>query len=140
MSIELTEEQKAMAEGLTKLQYKVVVNVISGMTQRQAYIAAGGTAKSENTQDASASELLSNPKVKAFYDSVMNTITENVIITKEEIIKGLAEDFRDPGAEGYKCSHSAAKIINDMIGYNAPKKQELSGDLAITEVVRKVVD
>ena len=50
MSFEMTAEQKEMFDSLTPLQQKVAVNVISGMSNIDAYKAAGGKAKSQQAR------------------------------------------------------------------------------------------
>lgn len=137
--MKLTEEQEKMASELTSLQRKTVLNIVSGMSNRQAYLKAGGKATSDRSADQSVSRMLTNIKVKKFYDSLLNHMTEKAIVTKEEVLKILADDLKDDLSD-YKQRHSAAKLITDMLGFNAPKKQELSGDISISEVVRKVVD
>lgn len=91
----LTDEQKALAKKLTTLQKKYVINLVPGsMSQRQAYVAAGGTAKTEDAQDASSSEILANLRVRAFYDSLMDSAASGAVLTKQralEILTASAE-------------------------------------------------
>ena len=91
----LTSEQKLLSDQLTTLQKKFVINLVSKtMSQREAYIAAGGTAKTEGAQDNGASVMLSNSKVKAFYDSLMHSAASGAVLTKQrslEILSASAE-------------------------------------------------
>jgi len=91
----LTSEQKSLAKQLTMLQKKLVINLVTGsMSQREAYIKAGGKAKSENNIDASASEILAHPKVRAFKDSLIHSAASGAVLTKQrslEILTASAE-------------------------------------------------
>lgn len=83
----MTPEQKALFDGLTELQQRIATNVLAGMTQRQAYWHAGGKAKDDPGADMSASQIISNPKVKAFMDSMKVQAVSDAIMTREEAMK-----------------------------------------------------
>lgn len=89
--MKLTQEQAALADGLNGRQKLFVFGLMSGKTQRQAYYDAGGTAKTDQTADACASEILSNPKVKAFYDSLMDKAAEEAQVDAAYVLKRLVE-------------------------------------------------
>ena len=86
----LSEEQSKLSKELTSLQRKFVINLVSGMTQRQAYLDAGGKAKSTSAQDAAASTMLSNVKVRAFYDSLMEESKTGAVMTKAQAMELLS--------------------------------------------------
>ena len=90
MSFEMTAEQKEMFDSLTPLQQKVAVNVISGMSNIDAYKAAGGKAKSQQAKESGASEILSHPKVKAFVDSMKAEAVSNAVMSREEMLERLS--------------------------------------------------
>ena len=91
----ITEDQFKLAKQLTALQRKFVLNIVSkGMSQRQAYIKAGGRAKTKESQDSAATQLMSNIKVKAFHDSLMKEEVSTAIMTREEILENLSEIAR----------------------------------------------
>jgi phage terminase small subunit len=93
--IKLTSEQLELASKLTPLQRKFVLELIKpGTSQRQAYLTAGGKAKTESAQDASASVMISNAKVKAFYDSLLSLIASDSIMTKQEALERLSKTAR----------------------------------------------
>ena len=71
---------------LTTFQRKLVINVISGMSQREAYVKAGGKAKTQNAQDNSASVTMSKPEVKAFYESMLEKAQTKAVMTKEKAL------------------------------------------------------
>jgi len=64
--------------------------VVAGKTQRQAYYDAGGKAKSDLSADASVSEMLSNPNVRAFYESLMDEATSKAVMTRSEALERLS--------------------------------------------------
>lgn len=86
----MTPEQKALFDELTELQQRVATGVLAGMTQRAAYWAAGGKAKNDPGADMSASQIISNPKVKAFMDAMKLQAVSDAIMTREEALKTLS--------------------------------------------------
>lgn len=86
----MTPEQKALFDQLTELQQRTAINVLAGMSQRQGYYAAGGTAKSDEVADAVASELLSNPKVKAFMDAMKAAAVSEAVMSRTEAMEKLS--------------------------------------------------
>jgi len=91
VKIELTEELLSLAQKLTSLQYKYVIALTTtDMSQREAYIDAGGKAKTENAQDAAASRMLSDVKVRPFYNAILKQAAENAVMTKTEALERLS--------------------------------------------------
>lgn len=86
----MTPEQESLFEELTPLQKRMATNVLAGMNQRQAYYASEGTAKSDTAADTSASEIMNNPKVKSFMDSMQKQAVSDAIMTREEAMKTLS--------------------------------------------------
>src|SRR6478752_5993745 len=86
----MTPEQAELFYQLTELQQRVATNVLAGMTQRQAYKLAGGKAKDDPGADMSASQIISNPKVKAFMDSMKVQAVSDAIMTREEAMAKLS--------------------------------------------------
>lgn len=86
----MTPEQKALFDELTELQQRVATGVLAGMTQRAAYYAGGGKAKNDPGADMSASQIISNPKVKAFMDATKLQAVSDAIMTREEALKTLS--------------------------------------------------
>jgi phage terminase small subunit len=180
--IKLTDEQLELASKLTTFQRKFVLELIkTGTSQRQAYLAAGGTAKSEQSQDSCATTMFSNTKVREFYDSLFASIASESIMTKQEALERLSKTARatihdictfklvevptkdsdgnekieyntiwtmkhtdeidpviaasiksvtftktGPKIEMYDANGSI-KLLSDLQGWNAPKKQEITG-------------
>lgn len=86
----MTPEQQILFDRLTELQKRTATGVLAGMSQRQAYYAAGGKAKNDLSADATVSEILSNPNVKAFMDSMSRQAVSDAIMTREEALKTLS--------------------------------------------------
>lgn len=177
--IKLTAEQLELASKLTPLQRKFVLELIKpGTSQRQSYVTAGGKANGANSQDQSASKMISNARVKEFHQSLINTIASDVIMTKQEAMERLSKSARatihdictfelkqvgededgnpvmqtvwtmkhsedidpviaasiksvtftktGPKIEMYD-SNGSIKILSDLQGWNAPRKQEITG-------------
>lgn len=90
----MTPEQKALFDQLTELQQRTATGVLSGMSQRAAYFAAGGGAKSDESADSTVATMLSNVKVKAFMDSMKSQAVSDAIMTREEAMKILTHMAR----------------------------------------------
>jgi len=86
----MTPEQRELFDNLTELQQRVAINVLAGMSQRQAYYAAGGSATSDESADATVSALLSNTKVKAFMDSMKEAALSEAVMTRQEALEKLS--------------------------------------------------
>lgn len=86
----MTPDQKYLFDQLTALQQRVATGVLSGMSQRQAYIMGGGTAEGEGSIDATASVLLSNTKVVAFMDAMKEEAINAAIMTRKEAMEKLS--------------------------------------------------
>jgi phage terminase small subunit len=87
---EMNEEQAALFNALTPLQKEVSLNSISGMNDIDAYKASKGKAKTLKTMEACVSELLSNPKVKAFIKSMASHIVNPAVMSRQEMIERLS--------------------------------------------------
>lgn len=86
----MTPEQKALFDRMTQLQQRVAINVLAGMSQRQAYYAAGGSATSDESADATVSALLSNPKVSEFMDSMKMQAVSDAVMSRQEALEKLS--------------------------------------------------
>lgn len=85
----MTPEQAELFDQLTELQQRLCTNVLAGMTQREAYVRAGGKGKTESVIDSSASEILRNPQVVAFMDSMKTQAVSDAIMSREEMLERL---------------------------------------------------
>lgn len=88
----MTPEQQLLFDALTPLQQRMCTFAIENpnLSQRQVYLLAGGSAKTETAQDTSACEIMNNPQVKAFMDSVKVQAVSDAIMSKEEMLARLS--------------------------------------------------
>lgn len=87
----MNEEQKKLADKLTKLQLRTVLNMVAGLSQREAYYAAGGTAKSPESADVIVCKMLRETKVKAFHDSLIDSVARDAVITRQQALERLSQ-------------------------------------------------
>lgn len=119
----MTPEQQALADKLTNLQRGVVLGVVAGKSQRQAYRDAGGKAKNDASADAVVSEMLSDPKVYAFYNSLIAQVAAKAIWTRQDSERVLAEIAMGQDEQGKTSDRVAAvKELNAMGGWNSAQK------------------
>ena len=124
---ELTEHQEELGSKLTRLRYRFTLEMTKpGITQRQAYLAAGGSAKNPSAQDGCASDMWKEPKVQAFYNSLIETEVVAAIFTREEALGIVADIAKNSEASD---SHRVAAVgqASKMQGWDAPKKQQITG-------------
>lgn len=88
----MTPEQLTLYEAMTPLQQRLCSTLIDNpnLSQRQAYYAAGGTAKSDDSADSSVSTMLSDVRVKAFMDSIRTQAISKKIMDREEAMEILS--------------------------------------------------
>lgn len=86
----MNPEQQSLSDKLTNLQRLTVLGVVAGKSQRQAYYDAGGKAKTDESADATVSEILSDPKVRLFTDSLVSSIANDAIMSREEAMERLS--------------------------------------------------
>ncbi|WP_029988018.1 MULTISPECIES: terminase small subunit [unclassified Serratia (in: enterobacteria)] len=86
----LTKEQKALFDALTALQKKFVTHLIKGKNQTEAYKAAGGKAKTDDTARAQASRMVTFDNVQAFLQSVQYETVSESIMTRTEALERLS--------------------------------------------------
>lgn len=86
----MNDYQKELFDQLSPLQQKVCTNVIAGMSNIDAYKAAGGKAKTKAAQESGASEILSNPKCKAFLDEMKKEAVKDAVMSRQEMMERLS--------------------------------------------------
>lgn len=129
----MSKEQLQLFAKLTKLQRGICLGVLSGLTQRQAYKQAGGKAKSDVTIDTCASEILRNPQVKEFMDSMYAPQLAESIMTRDEAMQILSNITRGPLVPSRVRIH-AVNQLGRMQGWEAAQKHDLTGHILTTEV------
>ena len=86
----MNAEQKILFDKLTQLQQRVATNVLAGMSQRQAYYAAGGSASNDVSADSTVYELLSNPQVVSFMSSMKEAAVSSAVMSRQEALEKLS--------------------------------------------------
>lgn len=88
-TVELSDEQVEAFHALTKLQKGVVLGILSGLSQREAYRRAGdGKAITDNAVDQIVSKMLTNAKVSRFMKSFKLHETQKlgaVVMSRDEM-------------------------------------------------------
>lgn len=125
----LTPEQEALSSALTNLQRKTVLGVVAGLSQRQAYYEAGGKAKTDESADATASEILSTPTVKAFHDSLIDQAATSAVMTREGHLDRLRLLSEKAEAEGKFAAAVTAEMARGKVsGFYVEKLDHTSSD------------
>lgn len=129
----MSKEQLQLYSKLTKLQKGICLGILSGMPKRAAYKQAGGKAKAMATVDVSVSEILKNPSVRAFMDSMYAQQLSEVIMDRNEALQILSGITRAPLAQS-KTRIQAVRQLAKMEGWEAAQKFDLNGTITVTEV------
>lgn len=136
----MTKEQKKLFDALTPLQQKVCTNIISGMSNIDAFMSANKKIKDRVTGEASVSRMLRDVKVKVFIDSMKAAAVSSAVMSRERMLE-LHTKIADIGNAAIDrmsleelTEHKSAldiklKAMNqlaDLAGYKAASKHELS--------------
>lgn len=141
----MTPEQQALFDNLTQLQQRMATNVLAGMSQRAAYVQAGGKGATETAIDSSASEIFRNLQVKAFMDSMKTQAVSDAIMSREEAMKILTTLGRGnltdivkfktvhvgQNAETGDDVHQTAWTIDEDLQANDPDKLMIISELEV---------
>ena len=131
----MKEEQAILFSKLTRLQKRVCLNVLDGMSNVEAYRQAGGKAKGDGAR-ASASEILSNLNVCRFIESMEKTAIESTLCRMEDVVialmneSGLGKDVNGnpiiPPEDTRQAARVAAlKTLTDFTGGFDKNKQQI---------------
>ena len=117
---------------LTPKQEKFAQEVASGKSQADAYRAAFNCEKSKpQTVIENASRLMADSNVSARVEELKAQLSEKALWTREDSVRILSEIATDAEASR-KDKTGAIKVLNEMHGYNAPKKIEHSGGVVVS--------
>lgn len=86
----MDNEALELFASMTELQQGTVTNFLRGMSQRQAYITAGGKAGTASGADQSASEILNHPKVRRYRQLVQAETHDETIMGRDEMRRRLS--------------------------------------------------
>ena len=122
--IKFTGELAELSSKLTAMQRKFVIYLVtSECSQRAAYLKAGGKSKTETAQDSAASTMLSNVKVRKFYEAMTAEAAQSAIMTRHEAMVILTKNANK--AEECRDQHAAIKQLSDMEGWKAATKIDI---------------
>lgn len=123
-----------IAAELTDLQRNFAQHLASGMSQRKAYVAAGGTAKKETVQDTQASMMFRKPKVKELHKLIVLKAMEESVMTRTEsmmilsdIARARIDDFMT--YEFYEHEDPKTSEITLKVKYNAKNSEDIPSNL-----------
>lgn len=122
-------------ERLTQNQEEFVINLISGMTQREAYKKAFScVGQKDSTIDAKASKLFAMAKIKQRYEDLRDLLKERqdikAIMTAEQRMEWLTEVVKGDIEEDVSVTErlKALDILNKMSGEYVTK---LAGEVKL---------
>lgn len=87
---EPVDNNKKMFDDLQPLQQKVAINVIAGMSNIDAYYAAGGKAKTKRAAESSVSGILRDRKVRVYIDSMKQEAVNSAVMSRTEMLERLS--------------------------------------------------
>lgn len=141
-----------LKEKLTPKQERFVQNIVSGMTQRQAYKEAYDNNMTDKQLDEEACKLFNSPKIHQRYRELMDKLDEEAIMSAKERMIWLSgvvtdiikEKIKADDIEMYKTADlntklKAIDILNKMSGEYVTK---VSGnlDLSYEKALREMAD
>ena len=96
----------------------------------RAYKVAYPDVKSDETARANASRLLTNANVKTYIEEIQKDLAKLAGISALSNIKHLTDILEAKGdkKEATKDRIAALKVVNDMMGWNAPVKKDITLD------------
>ena len=100
---------------MTEKQKRFCDEYLIDLNGTRAYKAAYPSVKNENTAAAGASELLRNPKVRAYLDEQLETLHSERTADAAEVMEFLTEIMRDEG-EGSVPRLKAAELLGKRFG------------------------
>lgn len=105
---------------MTEKQKRFCDEYLIDLNGTRAYKAAYPSVKNDNTAAASASELLRNPKVRAFLDERLKQLRSERTATAQEVMEYLTSVLRGESSahvvvvEGMGDGYSEAKVIDKL--------------------------
>lgn len=103
---------------LTPKQERFIQNIISGMSQRQAYKEAFDANYDDNAIDSNASTLFNSAKIQQRYQELMNKIEDAAIMTaieKRRMLKEMATNCNNSITDRIKAIDTDNKMAGEYI-------------------------
>lgn len=134
----MTEDQKELFDLLTPLQQKVCINIVSGMSNIDAFMSANKKVKNKATGETNVSRMLSNAKVKAFLDSMKAAAVSSAVMSRERMLElhtqiaeigtsqldGMSLDELSEYKNALDIKLKAMNQLATLAGYNAAQKYD----------------
>ena len=114
---------------MTPKQESFAIAVAGGMTQADAYRSVynvRANTKQESIHQA-ASTVMANINVSSRVDELKQQLADKELWTREDSIRAMIQVIEEPDNQG--CKINAVKVINDMQGFNAATKTQVSGTI-----------
>lgn len=89
-TIDLTHEQKALFDKLTRLRQRFAIGILLGKSQINSYLDGGGTAKGK-TAYVCAHDLFMTPEVQEFIASVRHVELKAALVDRQEAMEILSD-------------------------------------------------
>jgi hypothetical protein len=113
---------------MTPKQEAFAIAVVGGNNQADAYRIAYDAKNMKATTIASkASILMTDGNVRAMIDNLKQQLADKELWTREDSIRAMIQVIEEPDNQG--CKINAVKVINDMQGFNAATKTQVSGTI-----------
>ncbi len=113
---------------MTPKQEAFAIAVAGGKNQADAYRSAYDSKNMKATTIASkASILMTDGNVRAMIDNLKQQLADKELWTREDSIRAMIQVIEEPDNQG--CKINAVKVINDMQGFNAATKTQVSGTI-----------
>lgn len=103
---------------LNARQERFIQNIVSGMTQRQAYKEAYKVNYDEDAIDNKASKLFNKDEVQARYKELMNELKDEAVMTaieKRKMLKEMALDANNSVTDRIKAIDTDNKMAGEYI-------------------------
>lgn len=112
MENDIQKEVIPLDDKLTPKQERFIQNIVSGMSQRQAYKEAYNAENmKDETIDTEASLLFNDPKVAKRYKELIDKLEDKAIMTAKERMEWLTEVIMDIQKEGVKVKTSDSEFV-----------------------------
>lgn len=117
--LETDPKEQELMDNCTRLQRQFVINMISGQAMIEAYINAGGKAKTNDSQRAVSSEIFAKPNVQALYRYLEQKAMIVAKITKIECVKILSDIARTKITDliSFETKSGKCRITGEDIQY-----------------------
>lgn len=116
---------------LTPKQERYIQNIVSGMSQRQAYKEAYNAENmTDETIDVRACELFNDSKIRVRYQELINKLEEETLMTateKRRMLKEMALDTSNSITDRIKAIDTDNKMTGEYV-------TKIEGDVGITSI------